>query len=418
MTSQTNGPTVSSGGAALRSAASRWQFWIVLLIVGAVVALLIQMLETGDTETYGTENTDLDGYAAVANVLDDHDVTIHRAYSAEAARDMVEQEPEAGVVVLLRGFQPDERFADDLESEQESGRDVLWIGEDTWLLTGLIPDLQTGPRIPVGPAGTAEVLESGGVCDHPAAEAAVSIQAPGGSLSTESGCFPVGEDGHVLTETSHGMVFTAPEAFTNQNITEEGNAALALGLLGAGPDADAAEDLIWYTPSGADTVSDQQWGSPMDYLPDWVWPLMWWLLICAAVGMIASGRRYGPVVSEPMPVSVPAGEAAVGRGRLYQRANAVAETGHVLRNAHLLRLARLLRLGRGSAPSTVAEAAARATGRDAAAVGHLLDRAGTADAPPSQSPTMSHQDVVSHAQALADLERDVRDAVRTQRRTE
>ncbi|TLQ00319.1 hypothetical protein FEF26_01780 [Nesterenkonia salmonea] len=417
MTSQTTSPTVSSGGAALRSAASRWQFWIVVLVIGAVVALLIQLLETSDTETYGTENTNLDGYAAVANVLDDHGVDIHRVYSAQAARELMEQEPDAGVVVLLRSFQTEERFTEELESEWESGRDVLWITDQSWLLTGLSAEVHSGPRIPVGTAGTAEVLDAGGTCAHPAAEAASSIQAPGSSLRADAGCFAVDDGSYVLSETSHGVVFTAPEAFTNQHITEEGNAALALGLLGAGPENDSAASLIWYTPSGADTVDDQQWGSPLDYLPDWAWPLLWWLVLCAVIGMVAAGRRYGPVVSEPMPVSVPAEEAAVGRGRLYQRANAVDETGHVLRNAHLLRLTRLLRLGRRSDAATVADAAARATGRDPAAVRQLLERARSAG-PGSSGPAMSHRDAVSHAQALADLEKDVRRAVRTQRRTE
>lgn len=420
MTSQAGTPTIGSSRAAVRSAASRWRFWIVLLVVGAVVALLLQLLETADTETYGVENTDLDGYAAVANVLEDHGADIHRVYSAAAAREVLEQEPEAGVVVLLRGFQPESRFAEELEAEWESGREVLWISDDTWLLSGILGDeLQTGPRIPVGAAGTAEVLDLGGACSHPAAEAARSIQAPGASLSAESGCFPVGDDGYALTETTHGVVFTAPEAFTNQHMPQEGNAALALGLLGAGPGDDAAaQDVIWYTPSGADTVTEEQWGSPLDHLPEWFWPLVWWLVICSAVGMLAAGRRYGPVVSEPMPVTVPAEEAAVGRGRLYQRANAISETSQVLRSAHLLRLARLLRLGRGSPPETVADAAARMTGQDPAAVRRLLERSGAPGGPSRKGHTMSHREVVSHAQALADLEKDVRRAVRTQRRTE
>jgi hypothetical protein len=420
MNSPTERPTVASGGAAARSAASRWQFWIVLLVIGAVVGLLIQLLDTSDAETYGIENTDLDGYAAVANVLDDHGVNLHRVYSAEAARELLEQKPAAGVVVLLREFQPDERFAAELESEWEAGREVLWISEDPWMLSAMFAaETQTGPRIPMGPAGTAEVLESGPRCTLPTAEAAMNLQAPGGSLRTDSGCFPVGEDSYVLAETSRGVVFTAPEAFTNQHITEEGNAALALGLLGAEEESDAApQDLIWYTPSGADSVGDEQWGSPLDYLPEWLWPLVWWLIICAVIGMVAAGRRYGPVVSEPLPVSVPAEEAAVGRGRLYQRANAVSATIQVLRSAHLLRLTKLLRLGRGAAPETVAAAAVRVAGWDPAAVRQLLERPRTDGASPPHAPAMSHRDMVTHAQALAKLESDVRQALRTRRRTE
>lgn len=370
------------------------------------MAVVTQLLDTGDAETYGTENTDLDGYAALTSVLDDHNVQLQRAYSAEAARDMMAQDPDAGVVVLLRGFMPEDRFTDQLADEWETGREVLWISEETWLLDeALEADLSPGPRIPPSTGGGAETLETGQGCRHPAAQAAESISASGGSLHADTGCFPVEEDAFVLSETAHGLAFTAPEAFTNHNITRQGNAALALGLFGAEAEPSDAQQLIWYTPSGADTVGAQQWGSPLDYLPGWLWPLVWWLIICAAVALLVASRRYGPVISEPVPVVVPAAEASVGRGRLYQRANAVAETAEVLRSAHLIRLSRLLRLGRSAEAAQIAEAAARTIGEEA----HLV-------AEPAAVSTNS--DLVSYAQALATLEDKVIRAVRMQRSSE
>lgn len=399
-------PTAASAPTAVRKAASRWQFWILLLGIGLVVALVTQLIETGDNETYGTENTDLDGYAALNAVLDDHGVEVQRVYSAQAARELMAREPDAGVVVLLRGFLPEDRFSEELAAEWEDGREVLWISEQTWLLTEVLDgEVSAGPRLPVGSAGAEETVEAGTGCEHPAAQTAESLRASGASLHTGSGCFPVGEDAFVLSETSHGLMFTAPEAFTNQNITEQGNAALALGLLGAGTDSAGADSVIWYTPSGADTVGADQWGSPLDYLPGWFWPLVWWLLLCAAVALLAAGRRYGPVVSEPVPVVVPAAEATVGRGRLYQRANAVAETAEVLRSAHLLRLSRLLRLGRGAEAGQIAEAAARATGEDVSVVTE-----------PARVST--NDDLVTFAQTLAGLEDKVTRAVRMQRSSE
>ncbi|TLP73284.1 DUF4350 domain-containing protein [Nesterenkonia sphaerica] len=425
MSAQTGSPTVAPAAAAVRTAATRWQFWIVLAVVAAAVALVAQLLETSETEVFGTENTDLDGYAAVASVLEDHGVELHRVYSAQAARELMEQNPGAGVVVLLRDIPPEERFTDELEAEVEAGREVLWISAETWLIGEVFgAEAQAGPRIGEGAAGTAQVLHSGPRCPHPAAETASSLQAPGGSLHAERGCFPVDHDSYVLSETTHGLVFTAPEAFTNQHITAEGNAALALGLLGAAAENEAEQTLIWYTPSGTDQVGAQQWGSPLDYLPAWFWPLLWWLMICAAIGLVAAGRRYGPVVSEPMPVTVPAEEAVVGRGRLYQRANAVAATNQVLRSAHLLRLSRLLGLGRGASPEAIAAAASHTAQWDLDAVRRLLEGPASEHAlSPNQHAarprdTDSPSDMVARADALAKLERDVRDALRTQRRTE
>ncbi|WP_150460764.1 DUF4350 domain-containing protein [Nesterenkonia ebinurensis] len=400
--------TAASAGSVVRSAASRWQFWVFLLVGVLIVGLLTQLLETSDTETYGTQNTDLDGYAALANVLADHGVEIRRTYSAEVTRDLLAEQSDAGVVVMVRGFQPEERFVDELRAEWENGRQVLWLSSETTLLSQLLgPAVQSGQAIPTGAAGTPQELEAGSECAHPAAEAAESVQSPGRSLQVDTGCFPM-EDGEsfVLAETESGMAFTAPEAFTNQRITDAGNAALALGLLGGSPaHDDVSSSLIWYTPSGADTVGADQWDSPLDHLPGWFWQLFWWLLLCAGVATFAAGRRYGPVVSEPMPVSVPAGESAEGRGRMYQRANAVAETAQVLRSAHLLRLSRLLRLGRGADPQAIAEAAARAAGADLQQVTALLQ----------QPEIQSNDDLVSYAQALAGLEEEVTAAVRMRR---
>lgn len=392
----------------LRQRASRWQFWVVLLCFGLIAALLLQLTDTEDTEVYGLGNTDLDGYAALVSVLEDEGVEIRRAYSAQQAQELMDQDPEAGVVVQMRGFQPDQQFVSQLGDEFARDRNVLWLSTNTGTLGRLFGlEAGPGPSIPTTAAGTADVLTSGDQCRHPAATAAESIQAPGESLAATEGCFevPGSPSGFVLTEVSAGTVFTAPEAFTNQHITAEGNAALALNLLTDGQADD--QQLIWYTPSGADIDDDADsttWASPFDYLPRWFDPLFWWLVICALIAMFAAGRRYGPVVTEPMPVSVPAGETAAGRGRLYQRANATVASAEALRNAHLLRLARLLRVGRQAPASAVAAAAAQALGRESA--GEPADLL----AAPAQ--VRNNRQLVAYAQALAQLEDDVVKAVR------
>lgn len=405
--------TVSGAGTAARSALARWQFWIVLLLVGVVAAAGMQLLDTEDAETYGLANTDLDGYAALASVLDEEGVDVHRAYSAQTAAELMEEHGDASVVVLARGFAPDEEFVSELGQQHRDGREVLWMSDRSFVLANALGDeLQTGPQIPTQAAGTPTTVEASEACAAEAALTAQSIQTSGTSLQAESGCFRVespAEDaagGYVLTQTSSGWAFTAPDAFTNQNITEAGNAALALGVLGA-DGASEGEDLIWYTPAGADLAGSEQWSSPTDHLPEWFWPLAWWLLICAAVAMLVAGRRWGPVVSEPLPVSVPASESAHGRGRLYQRSNEVTATARTLRSAHLLRLGRLLRLGPAPEAEIIAAAAARASGWDDQAVRELLI-----------SPEVrGNSQLSSYAQQLARLENDVRDRTRMRRRS-
>lgn len=404
--------TASDAASAARSVLARWQFWIVLALAGVVAAAGMQLLDGDDAEPYGLDSTNLDGYAALASVLEDEGVQIHRAYSAQVAADLMQEHGEAPVVVLARGFQPQPQFVAELSQQHQQGRDVLWMSDSASVLAEALGDeLQTGPAIPTAAAGTPTTLEASQVCGVEAASSAERLRAPGGSLQTEAGCFPVeppaddSAEGYALAQTSSGWAFTAPDAFTNQHITEAGNAALALGLLGADATSDDV-DLIWYTPTGADATGAQQWSSPLDHLPQWFWPLAWWLLLCGVLAMLVAGRRFGPVVSEPLPVSVPASESAHGRGRLYQRSNEVAATARTLRSAHLLRLGRLLRLGPAPDAEVIAEAVARESGWEDQKVTELLI-----------SPEVgTNAQLSSYAQQLAQLENDVRDATRMRRR--
>lgn len=402
----------ATAASAVRARLERWQFWLVLGLVGVIAAVAVQLLDGHEAEPFGLTNTDLTGYAGLAAVLEEEGTEIHRTYSAQGARDLMEDHSGAPVVIMLRGFAPDEAFVTHLEQQARDGGEVIWLAEDAYLLAdSLGGELQPGPDVPTGAAGTAQVLEAGDSCRTEAAAAAESIQAEGQSLLGRTGCFPVGSggdtEGYVLTETSYGLAFTAPQAFTNQHITAQGNAALVLGLLGVSQDS-AADSIIWYTPSGADSVGADEWESPLDYLPGWFWPLTAWLLICGVLATLVAGRRGGPVVTEPLPVTVPASESAHGRGRLYQQADAVGAAAQTLRSAHLLRLGRLLRLGPAAPTDAIASAATRESEWEEHQVSELLLTPGV----------HTHDQLTSYARSLARLENDVRDSTRMRRRPE
>lgn len=69
-----------------------------------------------------------------------------------------------------------------------------------------------------------------------------------------------------LVETDRGTLFgrrtPSPTGRSESRATRPGTV-----LLGQ------EEELIWYTPSGMDSVGAEQWASPFDFLPDWVVPL-------------------------------------------------------------------------------------------------------------------------------------------------
>lgn len=399
---QDQASTVRSTLQALMHTLKRWQFWLLLLVFGAIVTLTVQLISTEDTERYGLENTDLDGYAALARTLEDQGVELHRTYSGAAASTQLEETPEAAVVVLHTSLHlPSDETVEEL-AEHAQGSPVIWISPDAMLLAQLGDE--HAEVLPIGedPQATssqAMLLEAGEDCAAGAALTAGPIETTGEvfrtDLSQGGGCFPLSpqhpEAGSALVETEQGTLFGAPDAFTNREIVEQGHAALALQMLGQ------REDLVWYTPSGADGAGDGQWASPTELLPGWAIPLTVWMLVCGLLLMLVQGRRHGPVITEPLPVEVPSSEAAEGRARMYQNADAVHASARALRAAALLRLARTLRLGASPAEVVIIEAAARHTGRSVPETQQILDI----------THIRRNTDLVRFGQQLADFEDDL-----------
>ncbi|MFY1574566.1 DUF4350 domain-containing protein [Verrucosispora sp. WMMD703] len=113
--------------------------------------------------------------------------------------------------------------------------------------------------------------------------------------------------------------------------------------------------------------------------PPWFWALLLQLGLAALLIAIGRARRLGPPTPEPLPVSVPAAETVLGRGRLYQRARARESTARLLRTATLARLARRVHLPAEAPPATVAATVAARTGDRPDSIHELL----YGDAPPT-----------------------------------
>ncbi|WP_196222452.1 DUF4350 domain-containing protein [Micromonospora sp. CP22] len=106
--------------------------------------------------------------------------------------------------------------------------------------------------------------------------------------------------------------------------------------------------------------------------PPWFWALLLQLALAALLIAIGRARRLGPPTPEPLPVSVPAAETVLGRGRLYQQARARENTARLLRTATLARLARRLHLPADAPPGTVAATVAADTGDQPDTIRELL----------------------------------------------
>ncbi len=186
-------------------------------------------------------------------------------------------------------------------------------------------------------------------------------------------------------------VLGSSELLTNARLDEEGNAALALNLLGA------RDRLVWYLPSVADLPSGEA-RSPYELIPDGIWWALVQVMVAVLLLALWRARRLGPVVREPLPVVVRAAEAVEGRARLYRRGRARGRAAEALRGGVRRRLVPMLGLPRGSGPGQVIDAVAARSARTPPDVGALLYGA----APPDDAA------LVRLADDLDALEREVR----------
>ena len=128
------------------------------------------------------------------------------------------------------------------------------------------------------------------------------------SSATPSSPGPVPSGGEVA-------LVAATTVFENEHVDESGNAALAIGLLGA------SDELVWYLPGPGDADAAEA-PTLAELTPGWVSPVMVLAIAVTIAAGVWRGRRFGPLVVERLPVQVPAGETSEGRARLYARSAA------------------------------------------------------------------------------------------------
>jgi len=225
------------------------------------------------------------------------------------------------------------------------------------------------------------------LCDLPLAQRAATVRAIGPTYTaaaptggaTQQLCYPrPGSDGAslVIRDESDGRriaLLGSAQPLTNEHLADDGDAALALGLLGR------HASLVWYLPSAQDVAPSDRRGL-LGLLPVGVRYAGVQLLVAVLVTGLWRARRLGPVVTEPLPVVVPAAEAVTGRGQLYRRARARDRAAEALRAAARERLARALGMpGTRFPPPALVEAVARAAHRAPVDVGALLYGAAPGD---------------------------------------
>ncbi|WP_277209807.1 DUF4350 domain-containing protein [Isoptericola croceus] len=340
-------------------------------LVGGLAALLLAVLvlavmrPPGSAIPYDPGNARPDGSRALAQVLERQGVRVeHVTRVADAARAAG-----AGTTLLVTPapYLLPEQVTDIAAVEA----DLVLAGVDDGLLRATTADqVQRTPWIP----GPVEPVDPG--CDVPAAVAAgPSLLVPGlesvaPGLST---CWAGPEGSAVLAaveQDGRSVVAVDDPAFLrNDDVLTEGNAALALHLLGG------HDHLVWLVPDPADSTVARDRADdpdPATVLPTWFGAAFWWAVLVALVAAVWRGRRLGRLVAEQLPVVVPSAESARGRARLYRRARARGHAAAGLRAATAQAMAQRLGLARSAHPDAVVDAVVRATGRDPHEVAALI----------------------------------------------
>lgn len=312
-----------------------------LLALGVLIATGVALAAFNSGENRGAldpRSADPSGSRAIAELLKDRGVTTRVVTTAREAADAT------GPRTTLLVTDPD-RLG---ETQRDAIRSAIDLsgGRTVLLAPGghSLPTLLPGVR-GKGQADT-EHLEPG--CALPAATSAGRAATGGGLRYTTTlpgalACYPSGGHPTLLvlpTGTTGGdtVLLGSETILLNESLAEEGNASLALHLLGSRP------ELVWYLPSLAD--SDPGDGpsedkSFLELIPaGWSWALLQ-LFLAAVLAALWRARRLGPLVTERLPVAIRASEATEGRARLYRKAGARDRAATVLRAATRERLAAL-----------------------------------------------------------------------------
>jgi Domain of unknown function (DUF4350) len=332
-----------------------------LLWIGALIAAIVLLVAIATARTSGPfspDSTQASGAKALAVLLGNHNVDVQ---GTDVLAEALDAGPGSTLLVAPGGVLGRDAWA----QIDDAGWDHLVLVRPPGVALDIL-----APQ--VAPAGTIPMDSREAGCDIDPAHKAGTATVAGMSYSAPpdaGNCYGDGIHGTVVRIENDGRIIDVvgtPGSFTNQHLADDGNAALALNLLGT------HGRLVWYLPGfETDTVDDgNQSDEPV--IPDWVRYVAWMIAFTALAAALWRGRRLGPVVPEALPVVVHAAETTEGRARLYRRSRARDRAAAALRESALARLRKALGLGRQTDPAAVVSAVAGHTGRDPAMLYDLL----------------------------------------------
>jgi len=358
----------STAGATVRSGWRRFG-WVITLALVAVLVLVFLVFTKAPTSTapLSTVNAQPEGARALAEILRQQGVDVKETATLSGASKALG----ADGTLVIAGY----TFLD----KDQITSILAWSGPVIWLAP-------TEYDVPTIVPSAVQVMDAGSViaaadCSVPAVQKAGQVNAPGGRYATMwktpsvTWCYttPSSGDSMMVQVARNGArpmtMIAAPAFLSNKYLADQGNASLALNLLGS------KQRVAWYMGTAYDTSTlggNGQEGVDLRKAPAWVNAAALAGALLFLMAGLWRGRRLGPLVKEPLPVVVPASEATKGRARLYRRGRAFGHAAAALRAGSARRLAQRLGLGPHADRATMTSAVASSSSTDAATVDFLI----------------------------------------------
>lgn len=354
-----------------------------LVIVGALAALVLAVIVVGgsrDPEPTTSRvpgdpgNVGGDGTAALAETLRTHGVRVRLVRTQQELPDLSYADSST-VVVISRASGASISSTRILRDRSRNARRIVLLDPRAEVLAqfGVYANLYPSTGAPI--AGTGDCTAAGISPSDRASAPRVLIQPATAAGATR--CFPASGQPAVsavaVFPAAPGLpeLVVAPQDwFTNGSILENDQAGIAVRMIGAGT------SVHWFAPAFGDLSNDdpepQSKPKLQPDVPRWLWPMVGLGSVVLFALMLWRGRRFGQLVTEPLPAVVKAAETTEARGRLYQASGDASRAAAQLRTHALRTIPRRLGVSRHAPVSDVVVAVARATGRDYASVFALL----------------------------------------------
>ncbi|WP_055716069.1 DUF4350 domain-containing protein [Streptomyces torulosus] len=311
---------------------------VIAFVILLTAAIVIAVIRSGSEHSrLDPRSADPNGSRAIEQLLDDNGVSTRVVTTLDEATAAAA--PDTTLLIAVPDLLTESQQRRVRTATASSGGRTVLVAPDT-------PSVGTlAPGVTADPAPTFDSTLAPR-CDLPAARRAGTADLGGVryQVTTRDAdtCYPEsGLPSLVRLPAAEGggdtVVIGAPDILYNDRLDEQGNASLALQLLGSRP------HLVWYLPSlSDDSATDTGDRSFFDLLPSgWLWGTLQ-LFVAGLIAALWRARRLGPLVPEKLPVAIRASETVEGRARLYRKANARDRAAAALRSTTRTRLAPLV----------------------------------------------------------------------------